>query len=170
MPQTRRTLLTAIGGLAVGFATIGTTGAFDMVELERSASVSITDDTDGYLAIEPHDSRGEESDLVGYDEDGLIELTVEDTALNDDAKTWFHNVFTVTNNGSQEVDLTVTGWASGGTEIYDGFNVYVGDDPEDDDDMPIPAGDVIHLGVMFDTTTLNSPSALEAIHFEAQST
>lgn len=169
MPHTRRTLLTAIGGIAVGIATIGTTGAFDMVELERSATVSVTADADGYLAIEPHESRGEESDLVGYDDDGLIELTVEDNDINDEGITRFHDVFTVTNNGSNNVDLTVEGQTTAGGGMTDGFIVYEGDDPTSTT-LAIGAGSAIDLGVQFDSTSTNSPEGLASILFTAEST
>jgi len=72
----RRRMLAALGSVAVGGATVVSTGAFTSTSAERSVSVSVADDIDALLSLEPV-GDGYRSDVnggeIGFSFPGLVE-------------------------------------------------------------------------------------------------
>ena len=118
----RRTAILGFGSLAVGSSAALGTSAFTNVEAERQAAVDVQDDTNSYLALVPADDDGEPVDepesggrqpdaqsepyAVIDDTTGRISLNL--TALNDDAEFTFPNIFVIQNRGSRAVDVTIS--------------------------------------------------------------
>lgn len=108
----RRSFVIGIGALSVGSAAAVGTGAFSSAEATRDVSVEVVDDADAYLAIRS------ESDYAVV-EDGVLELDFGQD-LGDDlgehvgkssvyqfgAPRQDYWVFSVENQGTQEVELT----------------------------------------------------------------
>ncbi|MGM0605470.1 MAG: hypothetical protein ACQETB_07330 [Halobacteriota archaeon] len=163
MPVTRRNTLIGLGGIVGGAGLITSTGAFTAVEADRTVSVSATGDATAMLALAVNDdqsvegtaSSGDDLDVYGgtatdyadYDGD-LLAISIEN--LNLEGRTTFEDLLTVTNNGTQSIDLTVqeygddvdAGGVDGqGNPVVD-FKLYDGDDG--------PAsivGDTVEVGV-----------------------
>jgi len=106
----RRNVLIGLGtAVAAGGAAIGT-GAFDQVEATRDVDIETTGDADAQLALELDESVGDTGDG-----DDVISVDISD--LNERAKTTFEGALTVTNNGTEDIELEV--------------DVDLGDDPEE---------------------------------------
>jgi hypothetical protein len=109
---------TAVGGIAA-------TGAFTTVEAERTADVNVDGDANALLAIEPIPATGE-SDFIGQpDTDNEPFQLVLDEAVNARASTTAEDLFRITNQGAEPVDLWIAtqggeqaGNSSVDTEFY----------------------------------------------------
>lgn len=163
----RRSLLATIGAVAASGGAIGT-GAFTTVEADRDATVSVADDSQGFLSLFPNaqDANGE----FASDEDGELQLDFNDeisgqdsTGVGQDSEYEFDAVFGIGNAGTQDpvyVDLTpnpltISGYTgsnatvdvefyiddSGSREIIDGSNA----------ELEIPVGKQRAVGVRVDT-------------------
>jgi hypothetical protein len=118
----RRNLLIGMGSLAAGgAATIGT-GAFTSVKADRSVDINTTGDANAFLSIErATDGSGTVTPTAGEYVEGnqnngtlSIDLaSADDTSnsgasgINKNAKTIFDNLLDITNNGTQDVVLSV---------------------------------------------------------------
>ena len=110
----RRNVLIGLGGIvATGGAVLGT-GAFTTVTAERTVNVETAGDASAFLGLTPADrDGGGGNEYVADPGDGTIEITLvndDDTpgnasGLNQNATTVFRNLVTVTNNGTQDVDI-----------------------------------------------------------------
>jgi hypothetical protein len=83
-------------------------GAFTSITAERTAEIYVAGDASALLTLAPFE--GPNGAYTDYDEDGALYLSFEDLAaigVNVDAITTFTNVFTITNNGSQVVTVTL---------------------------------------------------------------
>lgn len=107
----RRTMLlglgTAAGGLAVG------TGAFTSVTAERDVEVSVVEEDDAFLALDPLDNpgNGEYAEIDDDTGEFFLQLTETDEGgdgLNPEAVTAADDVFKVRNQGTEEIELTLT--------------------------------------------------------------
>lgn len=152
MAVTRRNTLIGLGALAGGAGIIGGTGAFDTVEADRQFDVDVGGDQGALLALSDN-----ESPIV--DEVGdLLEITLEDHHLNDNATTIFEAAFNIHNQGTNEVDLDLEFTDS------DGNSVGVGITGEDDDAVTFDIG-----GSDFTDTTLNSGEDQDvSVHFNTR--
>ena len=108
----RRTAILGLGGLVAGGGAAMGTSAFSSVEATRQTSVTIADDTDAYLALEPARSEDNNTPLAQDDpysvideNSGRLELNV--TALNVDATTVIPDVFEIRNEGVDGREVTV---------------------------------------------------------------
>jgi hypothetical protein len=108
----RRTVLAALGSLGAGGAVVTGTGAFTSVAAKRDLTVAVADDANALLALEPGD--GENGDYVETD-DGTLGINISGTndgfdgsGVNTDAITVFEDIFTIRNQGTQEVSVGVT--------------------------------------------------------------
>lgn len=166
MSYSRRTTLTVLGGLAIAYATAGTSGAFDFIEVERSMAVSVDGDSASYLAIEPHPDRlDDDPAIVGLDADGLVFLDFTEVSLNDDGTTQFHDVMQVTNNGQHNIDLQIDALA--GTADYGAVSFYVSTAPMLTD-LAVDAGDSLDVGIEFDTSTTDSLDEIDRVRIIAE--
>ena len=130
----RRKFLLGAGALAASGAAVLGTGAFASVEATRTVGVTVTGDGAAYLGLEgtsPYASvtNGQlELDFGGNGEGGQ--------GVNIDAVSTFDGVFKMTNNGPNDLDITVdkTGlanpdrWHFVPKEVYE---EYSGNYPED---------------------------------------
>ena len=107
----RRTMLlglgTAAGGLAIG------TGAFTSVTADRDVEVSVVEDDDAFLALDPLDNpgNGEYAEIDDTTGEFFLDLTGTEaggSGLNPEAVTAAADVFEVQNQGTDAVELTLT--------------------------------------------------------------
>jgi len=113
MQLTRRNTIIGLGTIAAGAGVISGTGAFDSVEANRSFEVSVSGDAGALLGLEATNGTiaSTESGGAGGNDILIFELNDTDTggesAINENAITEFFDAFTVTNNGSQDVNLSI---------------------------------------------------------------
>jgi hypothetical protein len=110
----RRNFVLGLGALAAGSGAAVGTGAFSSVEAQREIGISVAGDADSYLAIESGTENGEY--LTGADTSAAaLDLTSSNSqvtgggeGLNANALSTFADVFSVRNQGTQDVELSVT--------------------------------------------------------------
>ena len=105
MGISRRNTLIGLGGLIAGGGALAATGAFDTVEAERTVSVETAGDSSALLALTPADD-----DYVS-ETDGTVEVQLDGNApnadgVNQNAVTTFDELVEVTNQGTQNVDVS----------------------------------------------------------------
>ena len=103
----RRKFLIGAGSLAAGAAAATGTGAFTDVSAQRTASVSVSDDSDAYLALKKDDNRNS-----AYADGSGTQMTVNldesnstdegGTGVNQGATTRIFDIFSIENRGTQE--------------------------------------------------------------------
>lgn len=131
--------------VAIGLATA--TGAFTSVSADRTATVNVAGDGSALLALDPADDNNQE-EYVSYT-DGQIEFTVDD--INSNATTDVGYVFNVTNNGEDDVTLTIDD--SDLVDGNDGDVVFYSSGSGDleasnqDDGVTIASGESIQVGM-----------------------
>jgi hypothetical protein len=110
----RRKFLIGAGSLAAGSAAAMGTGAFTSVTADRGVTVDVANDANAFLALAAEDTPNGNA-YVG-DHNGVVDLhfdeaagTAGGTGLNQDAKTIIRDLLQVTNNGTQDVIVGVTG-------------------------------------------------------------
>lgn len=144
------------------FAAIGivtATGAFTTVDAQRTVNVGVSGDSAALLAMDASDSpNGAYADTDGTD----ITVDISDQnpsytdgdfdgkGVNDNATTTMDHVFNITNQGTQEVEVTVS-YAS----QPNGFHLY--NDTESNTDLKgqtvtLGQGDSMSIGVYVNTT------------------
>ena len=126
MNPTRRNVLLALGGTAAAGGVVLGSGAFTTVEATRTAEVNVTGDGSAYLALQPigpgsnetgsrnqsEDYDGEDNPYADFNGDEL-EITIGENAegaegVNPNARTVIRQIFRVTNQGTQDVGVTIT--------------------------------------------------------------
>jgi hypothetical protein len=138
----RRKVLAGIGSLAAGGAAAIGTGAFTSVEADRQVDVQIASDANAYLGL---DNSGDANDAYFNTSGDEYAVDFADsgnggTGVNPNANTVAESVFTIENQGTQEVTVSLSG--SGdisvqgqGTEVSapssDGINASLDDDAGD---------------------------------------
>jgi hypothetical protein len=128
----RRKFVIGLGSLAAGGAAATGTGAFTSAEIDRTVSVDVDSDADAYVGLKPADTaNGDAYARVGGDTgsspdnpspdagevkvdfNGISNNTDQSlgsgTGVNANAEYVFEDVLTVTNQGSQEVSISLTG-------------------------------------------------------------
>lgn len=133
------------GGAALG------SGAFSQVEADRTVSVNTAGDGSALLQFVVDDSYNGISDSA----DDTVALNFED--INQDAVTTFEGALTVTNNGSDEVQLSASNVPNAIT--FDGLPATLSAD-----------GGSISIDVEIDLQNEQAPSGDETITFTAEST
>lgn len=130
----RRKFLIGVGGTAIGASALVGSGAFSSVEATRSVSVNVAGDESAYLGLEatsPYASiQGKQLQLNFDDNDN------DGTGVNADAVSTFDGVFRITNNGPNDLDITIDKtelanpdrWHFVPKEVYE---EYSGNYPED---------------------------------------
>jgi len=130
----RRKFIVGLGSLAAGGAAAMGTGAFASVEATRSVGVTVAGDSSAYLGLE---------DTSPYAEINGKQLSLNFAAndnngdgINADSVSTFDGVFRMTNNGPNELDVTIdksglahpNRWHFVPKEVYE---EYSGSYPED---------------------------------------
>lgn len=150
------------------FAAIGlitASGAFTTVSAERTADVNTAGDGSALLALEPHQSsaNGAGQYAVNNTNNQLeLQLTPDEgaTGVNLNAVTEIELVFNITNQGNQEVDVSIIkqGANSEYVEFYAGtasspFNNQIDNSSGVETLSP---GDTAQISMKIDTTTASS--------------
>lgn len=118
----RRKFLIGAGSAAVGSSALIGSGAFTSVQADRTLSINVAGDADAFLSItkatapegntypnadeyvEIDESTGEVSlDFTQAEDNGDAEAS----GINRNAKTIFDNLLDITNNGTQEIELSI---------------------------------------------------------------
>lgn len=115
----RRKLLVALGSVAAGGAATVGTGAFSSTEASRNLSVSVAGDSSAYLGLS--ESAGDNAQFAEVDPTNTnSQLEIDfaasgngGTGVNPDSTTVFESVFTVENQGTQPVQLLLSGDGTG---------------------------------------------------------
>jgi hypothetical protein len=113
------------------FAAIGlvtATGAFTSVEADRTVEVEVEGDASALLALEPADTSNYPNGAYARSDGGQLQIVLNSsnspgnggTGINQDAVTKLDNVFNITNQGTQPVDLTVTATANSPSNLNTG--------------------------------------------------
>ncbi len=114
---------------AAGAATIGT-GAFTSVQADRTVSVSVADDANAFLAIEPESNSPNANEYVDTSGNAVsLDFTSTDApgngqGINDNATTEFDDLLRITNQGTQGVYVGYGGDGSGTTLTNANFALY----------------------------------------------
>ena len=184
MKLTRRK---ALGGIAIGAATVGAglgTGAFSSVEADRTLNVTLADDANALLSIEPNEGALSQPGVSAEDGPGNLneyggdateyvntaggELEIDIANLtnangvNDNAVTRFDDLIRVQNNGTQDVGVRVDApsgvdvfaWQSGG-----GTTSITGPSF----DVTLPQGTIGGVSLEVDTTVISSDLSGETV-------
>ena len=110
----RRTLLKSLGVAGAGGAIVTGTGAFTSVEASRNVSVTVEGDANAYLSLD--DTGNDNSEYLNTNSAGELEIDLTGdnstsgggSGVNADAVTVIEDLFEVRNQGTQEVEVTVT--------------------------------------------------------------
>ena len=102
----RRKFVIGAGALATGSAAAVGSGAFSSVEADRDVSVEVANDADAYLGLEGLDNAN--ANQYVSSSGGTLEIDIagsgnSGTGVNQDAVTEFNELFTVSNQGTQDV-------------------------------------------------------------------
>lgn len=129
----RRNVLIALGAVAIMTGIVFGTGAFTQVEADRNLDVTVADDANAFLALEAAPNAG---DYVGTTTGGagnqvitvdLSTTTAGGQGINDDAVTTIDPLLNVTNQGTQEVNVTLSSAPQGVAFSSAPDNLAVGD-------------------------------------------
>ncbi|NIB98090.1 hypothetical protein [Halobacterium sp. R2-5] len=112
----RRKFIAGLGSLAAaGAAGIGT-GAFTSVSADRGVTVNVASDANAFLALEAEDTENGDAYVTSNGTSGTVSLSFDENAsteggegLNQNADTIIRDLLQVTNNGTQDVIVGVTG-------------------------------------------------------------
>jgi hypothetical protein len=129
----RRKVLAGLGSLAAGSAAVMGSGAFSFVQANRDINARIVGDQSALLKIDP--APNSPNGQYAYYDSGDIKIDftqndqVSGSGLNDRAFINFENVLRVTNQGTQEVNLSVG--VPGGQSAVPTADFSVSGNPED---------------------------------------
>lgn len=154
MRLTRRNTIIGLGTIAAGAGVIGGSGAFDSVSADRSFEVSVTGDSAALLGLTVTNETIAGTDTVNGNDIIYFQLDSDETdsgdpAINEAAVTKFFDAFEVANNGSQEVDLSMT--------LPNNLSgvVFRGNDSDTDltqNSVALSPGDTLSVDIEIDTT------------------
>ncbi len=146
----RRTFLLGTGGTAIAAGGIIGSSAFTSVNADRVADVQVVGDESAYLQLEP--TTEPNGDYAAIGTDGALELQME--LVNPLAESNFEQVFTVTNNGNQDVGVWFE--PQGDNPGLIDFTDNDTGDPLDDDTAPvtIAVGNSVTVDIFVDTSTV----------------
>jgi hypothetical protein len=175
IPMQRRKFLIGVGSLAAGSAATMGTGAFASTEATRTVNVKVAGDQKAYLGMDatsPYAQVNSKQLALNFDDNGS-----GGKGVNADSVTTFDGVFQLTNNGPNDLDITIDKsglanperWEFVPKEVYE---EYSGNYPEDSfypswDDFQgyestnasgggLKSGNSTLVGVMIDTRDRNS--------------
>jgi hypothetical protein len=162
--------LFALLAVFVALGVVTATGAFTTVSADRTATIDTAGDSSALLQITPGDESGEYVDDSG----DTIEVDLADTSVNVDATTTMDEILNITNNGEDDVQLSIG--VSGDDvnaiehvtfETTSGDNI-TGSTSGLADSVTLPSGDTVELDLKLETDGLDSgDSILDQITIEA---
>ncbi|RZN48340.1 DUF1102 domain-containing protein [archaeon] len=95
-------------GILLAAVVVMSTGAFTSVTADREATIEVTDDASALLALEPTETANGAYAYQNGDKLTIDLSAVDGAGVNVDAITTIDEVFTITNNGTQAVDITIS--------------------------------------------------------------
>ena len=106
-------MIVSVAGTVMG--TLAATGAFTAVESDRAADVDAAGDAGTLLAITPATDPANSS-FINQNEtqDSIFEIDLTDNGVNANATTTAENLFNITNNGDEDLDVWIN--TEGGTQ------------------------------------------------------
>lgn len=160
MNMNRRTVLMGLGAAGVGSGALFASGAFTSVEAERTVELDTADDADALLAFE-----GNNENIIDDDEG---QIRIDQDELNELATTRFEDALTVTNNGGENVGLSVDSEESeDGDLLGDGevLDIRSGGNSIVDDAVDLDTGDEnsVDLSIVIDLRGDNEDEELDDI-------
>lgn len=125
MGLTRRQLLIATGAVVGGAGAFAATGAFDTVEAQRNFELEVSGDAGALLGLEAVNTQIVTVESGGAGGSDIIAFDIDaNEGLNEGAATDFFGAFRITNNGSQDVHVSIdTGNANGVEFNVEGGNL-----------------------------------------------
>ena len=166
MPINKRKWVAALGLVAVMTGVVFGTGAFTQVEAERTVDVDVADDSEAFLGI--YETTGNYTQVDGGPtgaQTAEIVLNGSSTAsgigVNDNAVTTVNNVLNISNQGTQEVRISVENAPDGvnltnvPSTVGVDQNVTVGVNVSTDPDVDISGGQLsgdIQQGITINAT------------------
>ncbi|MFC4408605.1 DUF1102 domain-containing protein [Haloarchaeobius iranensis] len=180
----RRKFIAGVGSLAAGGAAALGTGAFTSVSATRNIDVEVADDASAYLRLEG--TGGANSEYVTDDGNGgtlAINLDSNNATgaggdgVNPDAVTQIDDLFVIENQGTQEVDVSLSksGDNSGLVKFYtdsnaydDGTSIGSGNNP-----VTLSTGSSVTVSIEIDTegeSVGDGDELLDSVTFNADAT
>lgn len=157
MTITRRHVLIGLGAVVGGAGMFAATGAFDQVEAQRNFELEVSGDAGALLGLEALNDQVVHEEGGGAGDNDIIAFELAaDEGLNENARTGFFDAFSITNNGSNTVNISID------TGDADGVEFIVEEDQLDgiDSDVDLADGDAnwapgesADVDIFIDTTT-----------------
>lgn len=115
----RRKFIIGAGALASGSAAAVGTGALSQSNITRDSQVSVATDANGWIQLEQGDpnTTGDNPEYVTEESDGTLALDL--SKVNNDAETLIDDVFTLTNNTSDELVVSINKYKNGNERLND---------------------------------------------------
>jgi hypothetical protein len=107
----RRKFIAGVGSLAAGAAAVMGTGAFTSVEADRQVDVQVAEDSNAYLGLDDSGVANDEYFDTNGDEYAVdfSSTNAGGSGVNPNANTVAESVFTIKNQGTQEVTVSLGG-------------------------------------------------------------
>lgn len=152
-----------LAGLIAIFAAIGlitATGAFTTVTAERTATVTTAGDADALLALNPTNANYASIPSSGANAGQLV-ISVDGTfnsqgatGVNLNALTEINNVFSITNQGTQQIEVWISVNATSGNEnvvTFHGGDTVSASPLDDTNKVTLGTGDSTNVSMSIDT-------------------
>lgn len=97
--------------IIVSIAFVSTSGAYTNMTMDRSAEINVVNDSNALLALSPCTGEGNNgSYFVDMNGDGAYELRITSVSygLNVNSDIVINNIFTISNNSTRTVTVTLT--------------------------------------------------------------
>ena len=149
----RRNFLIGMGSTAAGASALIGSGAFSRIESQRQVSIEVASDPNAYLGLDKcresgsglDDSNGASANGSYVTDDGAGHLEIDMSpsneteyggqGVNSDSHSWFNDVFQITNQGKDDVGISIDTSGAGIGEVDDGY------DDEGEDRVQFYTGD-----------------------------
>ncbi|WP_257298014.1 DUF1102 domain-containing protein [Haloarchaeobius sp. FL176] len=156
----RRKFIAGVGSLAAGGAAALGTGAFTNVTATRNIDVEVADDASAYLRLEGDGGANSEY-VTGDGNGGTLSINLDSSnatsaggdGVNPDAVTQIDDLFVIKNQGTQEVDVSLskTGDNSSLVKFYTDGNAYVDGQSIGSNPVNLGTGDSVTVSIEIDT-------------------
>ncbi|WP_254762199.1 hypothetical protein [Natrinema marinum] len=160
----RRNVLFVLGTTILLGGMLIASGAFSQVEATRDVTVETTGDANAALGLELNDTVTDS--YVQNGSGDAIQIQFQD--LNENSTIYYDGLLNITNNGAENVDVTVSSSGSG-LMVYDGDTPGTFDDSQTASIGTVNAGNTGAVGIAVNTTTFDSADD-HTITIEATST
>ncbi|MFC6758047.1 MULTISPECIES: hypothetical protein [Haloarcula] len=169
----RRTFLLGTGITAsTGVAVLGT-GAFSGVEADRNVVVDVTGDAEAFVRLSPVSGPAGNGDYATETQHGELQLTISENnesvdggGLNAQATTVITDVFTVGNQGTEDIELRID------PVVFPDTDLAIGIIPQDRDptspvSVPVGSHQVFGIAATADGS-IDPPSVSETVTVRAE--